>query len=90
MLVAAGTLTSLTAVLLAVHTRLGLPSILLLYLSAIVAIALIGGTWPALTSAVAASLLDQLVLHAADAHVDDRRPGERVSASWCSSSSRGS
>ena len=54
---AIGSLAALTAVLVAVHTRLGLPSILLLYLTTIVAIALIGGIWPALASAVAASLL---------------------------------
>ena len=50
-------LTGLTAVLLAVHTRIGLPSIFLLYLTVIVAVALVGGSWPALASAVAASLL---------------------------------
>ena len=54
--IGAGGLGGLTAVLLTVHTRLGLPSILLLYLTAIVAIALIGGTWPAIGFAVAASL----------------------------------
>src|SRR5687768_10662621 len=54
-LLGAGTLTALTVALLAVHTHLGLPSILLLYLTAIVAIALIGGTWPAIASAVVAS-----------------------------------
>jgi two-component system sensor histidine kinase KdpD len=56
-LLAVGILGGLTAVLLTVHTRLGLPSILLLYLSAIVAIAVIGGPWPAIGSAFAASLL---------------------------------
>jgi two-component system sensor histidine kinase KdpD len=53
----AGALTALTVALLAVHTHLGLPSILLLYLTVIVAVALIGGTWPALVSAIAASAL---------------------------------
>jgi two-component system, OmpR family, sensor histidine kinase KdpD len=56
-LLGAGSLTALTVALLAVHTHLGLPSILLLYLTAIVAIALVGGTWPALVSAVLASAL---------------------------------
>lgn len=56
-LLAVTLLTILTAVLLTVHTHLGLPSILLIYLTAIVAIALVGGTWPAIASAVAASLL---------------------------------
>ena len=56
-LAAIGGLAVLTAVLVTVHTRLGLPSILLLYLTTIVAIALIGGIWPALAAAVAASLL---------------------------------
>jgi len=50
-------LTGLTAVLLAVHARLGLPSIFLLYLTVVVAVALVGGSWPALASAVGASLL---------------------------------
>jgi two-component system sensor histidine kinase KdpD len=40
-----------------VHARLGLPSILLLYLIAVVATALVGGTWLALASAVVASVL---------------------------------
>ena len=56
-LVGVGCLTALTVALLAVHTHLGLPSIFLLYLTAIVAVALLGGTWPALSSAVAASVL---------------------------------
>lgn len=56
-LLGAGSLTALTVALLAIHTHLGLPSILLLYLTVIVAVALIGGTWPALASAVAASAL---------------------------------
>jgi two-component system sensor histidine kinase KdpD len=54
---ALGSLSALTAILLAVHTRLGLPSIFLLYLTAIVAVALVGGSWPALASAVATSFL---------------------------------
>ena len=53
----AASLTGLTAILLAIHTRLGLPSIFLLFLTVIVAVALVGGSWPALVSAVAASLL---------------------------------
>ena len=56
-LLGAGSLAGLTVALLAVHTHLGLPSIFLLYLTVIVAIALIGGTWPALASAIAASAL---------------------------------
>jgi two-component system, OmpR family, sensor histidine kinase KdpD len=56
-LLGAGSLTALTVALLAVHTHLGLPSILLLYLTVIVAVALVGGTWPALASAVVASAL---------------------------------
>ena len=50
-------LTALTGSLLAAHMHLGLSSILLLYLTTIVAVALIGGSWPALGSAVAASAL---------------------------------
>jgi two-component system sensor histidine kinase KdpD len=56
-LLGVGSLAALTVTLLAVHTPLGLPSILLLYLTAIVAIAVIGGSWPAIGSAVAASAL---------------------------------
>jgi two-component system sensor histidine kinase KdpD len=56
-IVGAATLAGLTVILLAFHTRLGLPSIFLLYLTAIVAVALVGGSWPALASAVAASFL---------------------------------
>ena len=56
-LLAVGALTALTAILLAVHTHLGLPSILLLYLTTIVVVALIGCSWPALASAVASSFL---------------------------------
>ena len=50
-------LAALTAILLAIHARLGLPSIFLLYLTVIVAVALVGGSWPALAAAVGASLL---------------------------------
>jgi two-component system sensor histidine kinase KdpD len=50
-------LVALTAILLAIHARLGLPSIFLLYLTVVVAVALVGGSWPALASAVGASLL---------------------------------
>lgn len=56
-LVGAASLTALTVALLMVHTHLGLPSILLLYLTVIVAVALVGGTWPALASAISASAL---------------------------------
>ncbi|HSL10323.1 MAG TPA: DUF4118 domain-containing protein [Actinomycetota bacterium] len=56
-LLAATTLTALTAILLAIHSELGLSSVFLLYLTLVVAVALIGGSWPALASAVAASLL---------------------------------
>ena len=56
-LLGVGSLAGLTVALLAVHTHLGLPSIFLLYLTVIVGIALIGGTWPALASAIAASAL---------------------------------
>ena len=52
-----GSLTALTVVLLQIHARLGLPSVFLLYLTVVVAVAVIGGSWPALGSAVAASLL---------------------------------
>ncbi len=56
-ILAVGSLGALTLALAAVHARLGLPSIFLLYLTLIVAIALVGGTWLALGSAVIASML---------------------------------
>ena len=47
----------LTWFLLSVNESLGLSSILLLYLSLVVAVAAIGGLWPAVASAIAASLI---------------------------------
>lgn len=46
----------ITAVLQTVHTHLGLPSILLIYLTSIVAVAIVGGSWPAIATAIIASL----------------------------------
>lgn len=57
LLLGAVAISGLTLVLLAVHTHLGLPSILLLYLSIVVAIAVLGGLRPALVAALASSLL---------------------------------
>ena len=57
LLFAAASLASLTLALLAVHSRIGLPSVLLIYLTLVVVIAVIGGWWPALIGALASSLL---------------------------------
>ena len=50
-------LSTLTVVLTQLRDQLALPSVLLIYLLAVVAVALVGGIWPALAGAVAASLL---------------------------------
>ena len=50
-------LSALTVVLTQLRDQLALPSVILLYLLAVVAVALLGGIWPALAGAVAASLL---------------------------------
>lgn len=50
-------LPALTAVLAALRGHVHLPSVLLLYLLVVVAVAVVGGTWPALVSAVAAFAL---------------------------------
>jgi two-component system sensor histidine kinase KdpD len=55
--VAAVGLLLLTIVLSGLRTHLGLPSILLLYLLAVVLVSAIGGLWPALAAAVAGFLL---------------------------------
>ncbi|MBE3010338.1 sensor histidine kinase KdpD [Microbispora sp. NEAU-D428] len=47
----------LTAVLLPFRGMLALPSFILLFLTTVVGVALIGGMWPAITAAVAGSLL---------------------------------
>ena len=46
----------LTVVLVQFRDRLGLPTEILLYLTAVVAIAAVGGLWPAIVAAIAASL----------------------------------
>ena len=55
--VAALTLPLLTITLAGLRDSLGLPSVLLLYLLAVVVIAAVGGAWPALGAAVVAFLL---------------------------------
>ncbi|GIF67540.1 sensor histidine kinase [Asanoa ishikariensis] len=50
-------LPALTALLLPLRPDLSLPSEMLLFLAAVVGVALVGGIWPALLAAVAASLL---------------------------------
>ena len=50
-------ISGVTLVLHAVHTHLGLPSILLIYLSIVIGIAVLGGPWPALVAALASSLI---------------------------------
>ncbi|WP_214415562.1 sensor histidine kinase [Sphaerisporangium fuscum] len=54
---AAVALPALTAVLVALRGTLALESVLLLYLLAVVVVAVVGGTWPALVAAVASFLL---------------------------------
>ena len=54
---AAVLLPALTVVLAHLRDDLGLPSVLLLYLLAVVAVSAVGGVWPALGAAVAAFLL---------------------------------
>ena len=54
---AAVLLPALTVVLAHLRDDLGLPSVLLLYLLAVVAVSAVGGIWPALGAAVAAFLL---------------------------------
>ncbi|MGW0059643.1 DUF4118 domain-containing protein [Streptosporangium sandarakinum] len=48
---------ALTAVLVPFRDRLALPSEILLFLTAVVGVALVGGMWPAITAAVLGSLL---------------------------------
>jgi len=56
-LAAAGGLPLLTAVLAASRSQLSLPSDILLFLAAVVTVALIGGLWPALAAAIGGFLL---------------------------------
>ena len=56
-LIGAAALPAITAVLVAARPDLSLADELLIYLVAVVAVAVIGGFWPAVISAVAASLL---------------------------------
>jgi two-component system, OmpR family, sensor histidine kinase KdpD len=55
--VGAAGLVLLTLVLTAARERLSLPSVMLLYLSLVVAVAAVGGLWPAVVSALASGLL---------------------------------
>jgi two-component system sensor histidine kinase KdpD len=57
LVLAAVALSVLTASLVGVHERLGLSSILLIYLTVVVAVAAVGGIWPAVVAAVASSLV---------------------------------
>jgi two-component system, OmpR family, sensor histidine kinase KdpD len=54
---AAVALSVLTASLIGVHEQLGLSSILLIYLTVVVAVAAVGGIWPAVVAAVTSSLV---------------------------------
>ena len=60
---------------------------MLLYLTLVVAVAAIGGLWPAVRSAIGCRPGHQLVLHPSDPHLDDRGAGERPRDRACSSSS---
>ena len=63
----------LTLLIAQLRAHLGLPSILLLYLLAVVLISAVGGLWPALAAALAGFLLANWYLHASGAHVHDLR-----------------
>jgi two-component system sensor histidine kinase KdpD len=54
---AAVALSMLTTSLIGVHEQLGLSSILLIYLTVVVAVAAVGGIWPAVAAAVTSSLV---------------------------------
>jgi two-component system sensor histidine kinase KdpD len=56
-LLAAGGLPLLTGVLWLMRNKLSLPSDILLFLGAVIAVALVGGLWPALVAAVGGSML---------------------------------
>ncbi|MDI1462180.1 DUF4118 domain-containing protein [Catellatospora sp. KI3] len=56
-LLAAAGLALLTAILVPLRDTLALASVVLLYLAAVVAVAVIGGLWPALAAAVASDIL---------------------------------
>ena len=71
-LLAAG-LPLLTAALVAGQPHLGLADDLLIYLVAVVAIAVVGGFWPAVLARGHRQPAAQLVFHEAAAHADDRR-----------------
>ena len=57
--------------------HIGLPTVLVLYLLFVIVDAAVGGLAPALVAAVAGFARRQLVLHASDPHLDDRRRRER-------------
>ena len=63
-----------------VRDHFGLPSVLLLFLLAVIVVAAVGGLWPALGAAVAGIPPRQLVLHAAALHVHDQRGREPARA----------
>ncbi len=63
----------LTLVMAGMRDSLGLPGALLLYLLAVVAIAAIGGMWPALGASVGGIRAGQLVLHPSHPRVHDPR-----------------
>ena len=74
-----------TVLLTAFRDRVDVSSVLLMYLLIVVGTAAIGGLWPALAAAVASSLLDQLLLRAADPHAGRSRSRSTCSRSSCSS-----
>ena len=63
----------LTAALVALRPHLDLANDLLVYLVAVVAVAIVGGFWPAVLAAITASLLLNWYFTTPAAHADDRR-----------------
>ena len=71
----------------AAATRLNLTSDVLVFLLAVVGVALVGGLWPALAAAVAGSLLLNYFFVAADRHGSPSPSGTTRSRCWSSSRS---
>ena len=59
-------------------TPIGLPGVLLIYMLVVVVVAVIGGTLPAIGDRRRRVPARELVLHAADPYLDDRRSRERA------------
>ena len=82
------TLPLLTVLLTAFRDRVGVSTVLLMYLLIVVGTAAIGGLWPALAAAVASSLLTNYYFVPPIHTLDDRGAASICSRSSCSSRSR--